>query len=60
MKTIYVNEIKKKSWVKQLVCRHRNVKGIITTPMTRQWSGESIVHVCKDCGRVLHSEFAPY
>lgn len=56
----YSNGITKKNKLMQFFCRHENVGSFSEQSQFQSISGETILHICKDCGKLKGKQFLRY
>lgn len=56
-----IKEIKEKSFIKKLFCKHNFISGENCSPHGLVCiSGEAIITVCKECGKIKSRTFTRY
>ncbi|GAQ17988.1 interferon-induced 35 kDa protein [Oceanobacillus picturae] len=56
----YANGITKKNKLKQFFCKHKNVGSYTEQTEFQTLSGETVLHICKDCGTLMGKQFLEY
>jgi len=56
----YSNGINKKNKFLQMFCRHKNVGSFTEQSTFQSLAGETIHHICKDCGKVKGKQVLRY
>ena len=54
------NGIVKKNKFMQLFCRHKNIGSFTDQSTLQSISGETVYHICKDCGKMKGKQFLRY
>ncbi|WP_067725339.1 hypothetical protein [Oceanobacillus damuensis] len=56
----YSNGITKKNKLMQFLCRHKNIGSYTQQSQFQIISGETVLHICKDCGKMTGKQFLEY
>lgn len=56
----YSNGITKKNKIMQMFCRHKNIGSFKQQSKFQSISGETVLHICKDCGKQMGKQFLRY
>ncbi|MFD2658570.1 50S ribosomal protein L32 [Gracilibacillus thailandensis] len=56
----YANGIKKKNKLMQLFCKHKNIGSFTEQSTFQSLSGETVHHICTDCGKYKGKQFLEY